>query len=70
MDLGSCARTHSVKVKNEYAQLLAKAEAENDTKTVGELNRLRLEYENIVRRLFFSSSYLVAPFAKGVSTDG
>jgi RNA-binding protein Luc7-like 2 len=48
MDLGSCARTHSPKVKTEYTLLLAKAEEEKDTQTVAELNRLRVEYENTV----------------------
>lgn len=48
MDLGSCSRTHSVKVKNEYASLLAKADADKDLDKVAELNRLRVEYENTV----------------------
>lgn len=50
MDLGSCARTHSTKVKNEYTGLLLRAEADKDETKIAELNRLRVEYENIVRR--------------------
>lgn len=52
MDLGSCSRTHSVKVKTEYGVLFAKAEAESDAQTVAELNRLRVEYENTVGSFF------------------
>lgn len=56
MDLGSCARTHSVKVKNEYGVVYAAAEADKDTTKIAELNRLKVEYEQTVS--LFSCSKL------------
>jgi hypothetical protein len=49
MDLGSCPRTHSVKLKNEYEALMKKAEADKDEPKVAELNRLKVDYEQTVR---------------------
>ncbi|SGY72783.1 BQ5605_C005g03208 [Microbotryum silenes-dioicae] len=45
MDLGTCPRVHSPKLKNEYDALRAKAEAEEDQVKIKELNRLRLDFE-------------------------
>lgn len=53
MDLGSCNRTHSNKVKAEYTISMAKATEEKDDQKVAELNRLKLEYENTVSCLYF-----------------
>lgn len=49
MDLGSCPRTHSVKVKNEYEAELAKAVAANDDTKIAQLNQLKADYEQVVR---------------------
>ncbi|SCZ97696.1 BZ3500_MvSof-1268-A1-R1_Chr4-3g07381 [Microbotryum saponariae] len=48
MDLGTCPRVHSPKLKNEYDALRAKAEAEEDQVKIKELNRLRLDFEQQV----------------------
>ncbi|KAK4703194.1 hypothetical protein P7C70_g3024, partial [Phenoliferia sp. Uapishka_3] len=45
MDLGSCPRTHSVKVKNEYEAELARAQADKDDIKVAQLNQLKIDYE-------------------------
>lgn len=49
MDLGSCPRTHSVKVKNEYEAALAKATADQDETKIAQLNQLKIDYEQVVR---------------------
>lgn len=48
MDLGSCNRTHSNKVKAEFATKMAGAVAEKDLQKIAELNRLTVEYEQNV----------------------
>ncbi|KAL8293088.1 hypothetical protein RQP46_000782 [Phenoliferia psychrophenolica] len=48
MDLGSCPRTHSVKVKNEYEAALAKATADQDETKIAQLNQLKIDYEQVI----------------------
>lgn len=48
MDLGSCTRTHSVKVKNDFTVAMNNAVAAKDDNKVAELNRLKVEYEHTV----------------------
>lgn len=48
MDLGTCPRTHSVKVKKEYETAMQKAIEDKDDAKVAELNRLKVDYEQIV----------------------
>ena len=56
MDLGSCPRTHSVKVKNEYEAALAKATADQDETKIAQLNQLKIDYELVVRTLYRGST--------------
>jgi hypothetical protein len=51
MDLGSCTRTHSVKVKNDFTVAMNNAVAAKDDNKVAELNRLKVEYEQAVSSL-------------------
>lgn len=48
MDLGTCPRTHSVKLKNEYESLMKKAVEDKDEAKIAELNRLKVDYEQAV----------------------
>ena len=49
LDLGTCPRAHSNKLRIEFNNLYAKAEEEKDSNKLAELNRLKVEYENTVR---------------------
>ena len=49
LDLGTCPRAHSNKLRLEFNSLYAKAEEEKDLPKLAELNRLKVEYENTVR---------------------
>ncbi|GAA5905388.1 hypothetical protein JCM5296_003703 [Sporobolomyces johnsonii] len=48
MDLGPCAKTHSIKLKNEYEELVKKAEAEKDEKQLHMLNTFKANYEQVI----------------------
>lgn len=48
MDLGACPRSHAVKIKNEYTETLKKAEEEKDEPMILALNRLKVDYEQVV----------------------
>ncbi|GAA6008951.1 hypothetical protein JCM10207_004038 [Rhodosporidiobolus poonsookiae] len=48
MDLGACAKTHSVKLKNEYEDLLKKAEEEKDEQQVKIFNTFKDDYERVI----------------------
>ena len=48
MDLGSCPRTHSVKLKTEYEAGMKAALEEKDEQKVNQLNRLKVDYEQTV----------------------
>ncbi|GAA5996233.1 Luc7p [Rhodotorula paludigena] len=48
MDLGPCAKTHSVKLKNEYEELLKKAEDEKDEHQVKVFNQFKANYEQVI----------------------
>ncbi|KAK4058770.1 splicing factor [Microbotryomycetes sp. JL221] len=48
MDLGTCPRTHSAKLRNEYQAMLKKAEEENDQPKILELNRMKVNYEQVI----------------------
>ncbi|GAA6052751.1 hypothetical protein JCM3770_003535 [Rhodotorula araucariae] len=48
MDLGPCAKTHSVKLKVEYEEMLKKAEAEKDEQKLKMLNTFRANYEQVI----------------------
>ncbi|GAA5978533.1 hypothetical protein JCM10908_004392 [Rhodotorula pacifica] len=45
MDLGPCAKTHSVKLKTEYEDLSKKAEAEKDEHQIKIFNTFKADYE-------------------------
>ncbi|BGO97722.1 Protein LUC7 [Rhodotorula toruloides] len=45
MDLGPCPKTHSVKLKNEYEDLLKKAETEKDENQLRIFNTFKTNYE-------------------------
>ncbi|KWU44964.1 LUC7-domain-containing protein, partial [Rhodotorula sp. JG-1b] len=45
MDLGPCAKTHSVKLKTEYEDLSRKAEAEKDEHQIKIFNTFKADYE-------------------------
>lgn len=49
MDIGPCARTHSVKLKGEYEDLLKKAEEEKDEQQIKIFNQFKADYEQVVR---------------------
>lgn len=49
MDLGPCAKTHSVKLKTEYEDLSRKAEAEKDEHQIKIFNTFKADYEREVR---------------------
>ena len=51
MDLGPCAKTHSVKLKTEYEDLSRKAEAEKDEHQIKIFNTFKADYEREVRLL-------------------
>lgn len=51
MDLGPCPKTHSVKLKNEYEDLLKKAETEKDENQLRIFNTFKTNYEREVRDL-------------------
>ncbi|BGP37973.1 splicing factor [Rhodotorula kratochvilovae] len=48
MDLGPCAKTHSVKLKVEYEEMLKKAEAEKDEQQLKMLNTFKANYEQVI----------------------
>ncbi|GAA5912443.1 hypothetical protein JCM6882_005512 [Rhodosporidiobolus microsporus] len=48
MDLGPCAKTHSVKLKNEYEGLLKKAEEEKDENEIKVFNTFKANYETVI----------------------
>ncbi|GAA5859238.1 hypothetical protein JCM1840_003813 [Sporobolomyces johnsonii] len=48
MDLGPCAKTHSIKLKNEYEEMVKKAEAEKDEKQLHMLNTFKANYEQVI----------------------
>lgn len=48
MDLGACPRSHAVKIKNEYTETLKKAEEEKDEPMILALNRLKVDYEQVI----------------------
>ncbi|KAK4053007.1 splicing factor [Microbotryomycetes sp. JL201] len=48
MDLGTCPKTHSAKLRNEYQAMLKKAEDENDQAKILELNRMKVDYEQTI----------------------
>ncbi|GAA6027064.1 hypothetical protein JCM8097_006082 [Rhodosporidiobolus ruineniae] len=48
MDLGPCAKTHSVKLKNEYEALLKKAEEEKDEHQIKVFNTFKMNYEQVI----------------------
>lgn len=54
MDLGSCPRTHSVKLKTEYEASMKKAVEDKDEGKIAELNRLKVDYEQTVSLLLFA----------------
>ncbi|BGP53737.1 splicing factor [Rhodotorula sphaerocarpa] len=45
MDLGPCAKTHSVKLKTEYEELSKRAEAEKDEHQIKVFNTFKMDYE-------------------------
>lgn len=49
MDLGPCAKTHSVKLKTEYEELSKRAEAEKDEHQIKIFNTFKTNYEREVR---------------------
>lgn len=49
MDLGPCAKTHSVKLKTEYEELSKRAEAEKDEHQIKVFNTFKMDYEREVR---------------------
>ncbi|BGP13892.1 hypothetical protein JCM10213_002532 [Rhodosporidiobolus nylandii] len=48
MDIGPCAKTHSVKLKNEYEELLKKAEEEKDEQQIKIFNTFKANYEQVI----------------------
>ena len=66
MDIGSCPRSHSSKVKNEFTFGMDAAVAANDTAKVNELNRIKVDFERIVSRvitqLLTSEDTVLAPY--------
>jgi len=49
MDLGPCAKTHSIKLKNEYEGILHQAEQDKDDDKIKMLNSFKMNYEQVVR---------------------
>ncbi|TNY20242.1 hypothetical protein DMC30DRAFT_265373 [Rhodotorula diobovata] len=48
MDLGPCAKTHSIKLKNEYEELRRKAEQDKDEQQIKMLNSFKMNYESVI----------------------
>jgi RNA-binding protein Luc7-like 2 len=48
MDIGPCAKTHSVKLKGEYEDLLKKAEEEKDEQQIKIFNQFKTNYEQVI----------------------
>ncbi|GAA5851278.1 hypothetical protein JCM9279_001090, partial [Rhodotorula babjevae] len=48
MDLGPCAKTHSIKLKNEYEGMLHKAEQDKDDDKIKMLNSFKMNYEQVI----------------------
>ncbi|KPV75912.1 uncharacterized protein RHOBADRAFT_35682, partial [Rhodotorula graminis WP1] len=48
MDLGTCAKTHSIKLKNEYEGMLKKAEQDKDEDKIKMLNSFKMNYEQVI----------------------
>ncbi|GAA5830408.1 hypothetical protein JCM11251_001335 [Rhodosporidiobolus azoricus] len=48
MDIGPCAKTHSVKLKNEYEALLKAAEDEKDEHQIKIFNTFKANYEMVI----------------------
>ncbi|GAA5968296.1 hypothetical protein JCM11641_003800 [Rhodosporidiobolus odoratus] len=50
MDIGPCAKTHSVKLKTEYEDLLKKAEEEKDERQIKIFNTFKANYEQVIHQ--------------------